>query len=381
MGRPPYTAAAVQAADVPVVGGGAGTGGAFQPTTGRVAATSSGTAPAVSAATWSAAPSRHLDANVYTQMAADFTASIVDIAVQLDPVYRFPVLLHWSFTSFGDTTFRSLMEGLDSGLLGTVPPPAPPGSAGSAGSAAKDPRLPPLEIVETGHVGLPHRLRRGDPVRSWYRGPFVAHPTTDPPAGRLPLAHAADQLRIVVPDGREDVSLAAAFDIGRLLALARPSMIAALMRWRQTGYQTKRTDAVWGEFASFLTDVLHIDTTDATLSVRLGRSLAGALLAQPARLLGDPRPLVDAGRPLAVPGPPEAVLAAGFGLDRAVLSGDPATVLGRLRDTPVLLPDRAAEAGHELAAGLAATLQSTVDRLVAGIANLPEAGFQPEVNP
>jgi hypothetical protein len=345
-----------------------------------VEATSSGTSPAVSAATWTAGLPQHLGANVYTQMASDFQVSLVDVAAHLDPVFRFPVLLHWSFTSFGDTTFRSLMEGLDSGLLGTIAPPTPPASTGSPGSPAKDPRQPPLEIVETGHVGLPHRLRRGDPVRSWYRGPFVAHPTTDPPGGRLPLAHAADQLRIVVPDGREDVSLAAAFDIGRLLALARPSMIAALMRWRQTGYQNKHTDVVWGEYATFLTAVLGISTVDATLAVRLGRGLAGAVVNQPARLLGDPRPLVDAGRPLAVSGATAAVLAAGFGLDPSILSGDPTTVLGLLRTTPVLLADHAVEAPQTRAAGLAATLSSTVDNMVAGITTLPEAGFQPEVN-
>ena len=95
----------------------------------------------------------------------------------------------------------------------------------------------PLEVVETGHVGLDQRTRRGDPVRAWYRGP--CWPTRRPRAERrgCPLAHTADQLRVVVPDGREDISLAAAFEIGRLLALSQPSMIAALMRWRQQGYQ------------------------------------------------------------------------------------------------------------------------------------------------
>ena len=34
----------------------------------------------------------------------------------------------------------------------------------------------PLEIAETGHVGLGQRTRRGDQVRSWYRGP-LSRPT------------------------------------------------------------------------------------------------------------------------------------------------------------------------------------------------------------
>ena len=110
----------------------------------------------------------------------------------------------------------------------------------------------PLELVDTGHVGLAQRTRRGDSVRAWYRGPFVPHPTDDAPAQRLPLAHAADQLRIVIPDGREDLSLASAFEIGRLLALANPNMVAALLRWRQLHYATVRRTTIWKANAALL---------------------------------------------------------------------------------------------------------------------------------
>ena len=123
-----------------------------------------------------------------------------------DPEYRFPVMLHWSFTTTGSTTFRSLMEGLDSRLLGDV----------GDDPADVTGRLP-LEVVESGHVGLAHKTRDGDDVRSWYRGPLVPNPTSSVATDRLPLAHSSDQLRIVIPDGREDVSLATAFEIGRLL--------------------------------------------------------------------------------------------------------------------------------------------------------------------
>ena len=44
-----------------------------------------------------------------------------------------------------------------------------------------------------GILNLPARTRTGDDVRVWYRGPLVPHPTTDPPGGRLPLAHVADR--------------------------------------------------------------------------------------------------------------------------------------------------------------------------------------------
>ena len=139
----------------------------------------------------------------------------------LDPTYRFPVLTSWDFVCTDDGTFEILMNGLHSGMLGTE-------------DELLDPALRP-EIADTGHISLDHRTRRGEPAEAWYRGPFVPQPTvrTMPVAGTLPLAHTGDQLRRVVPDGHEDLSQAAGFEIGRLLALSRPGVVAALARWRQ----------------------------------------------------------------------------------------------------------------------------------------------------
>jgi hypothetical protein len=134
--------------------------------------------------------------------------------------YRFPVLVSWEFTCTGSGGFERLMNDLDVGLLGTLdanqPPPVP-------------------EVAATGHVALEHRSRRGEPARSWFRGPLGPQPTqrTMPAGGVLPLAHTGDQLRKVVPDGREDISLAAMFEIGRLLTLSKPTLVAELMQWRR----------------------------------------------------------------------------------------------------------------------------------------------------
>ncbi|HET8681754.1 MAG TPA: hypothetical protein VFM54_07750 [Micromonosporaceae bacterium] len=306
-----------------------------------------GPAPYAPGSTWVATGERRGVSDVYTEMARDFSHATVagfvaGDTVALDPTLHFPVLLHWSFTSYGDVTFRSLMEGLDSGLLGTTTP------------------AQRVEVVETGHLGLDHRTRRGDQVRSWYRGPCLAHPTT---GERLPLAHAADQLRIIVPDGREDISLAAAFEIGRLLALSRPSMVAALLRWRQAGYQAARRKAVWDELAPFVTEVVGDHVLDPWLGVHLGRGLARAVTVRPEELLGAPRPLATPGRLLALDGTPEQVLAQGFGLPAGVFRGSPSQVLSRLRDSEVIL---AREPGLKLEA-LASRLNQVVDRLVADV--------------
>ncbi|MBV1856284.1 hypothetical protein [Catellatospora tritici] len=339
-----------------VTGAAAASAATSHPATGAVIATPSAAAAPYSAApTWGTASAARSHADVYAEMAADFghTAVDVSVALPLDPSLRFPVLLHWSFTSYGATTFRSLMEGLDSGLLGTVTdtPAAPVGR-------------PPLEVVETGHTGLAHKLRRGDEVRSWYRGPLVPHPTADPPEGRLALAHAADQLRIIVPDGREDISLAAAFEIGRLLALARPSMVAALLRWRQSGYQFHRRGAAWAQLAPFLSGLGVGGAVDARIGTTLGRALAGAVAQRPHDFLGDPRPLVDAGRPLVLDAEPQTVLAAGFGLAAQLLTGEPHTVLSQLREQPVLTADVHLAAPAAIRTALADTLARRRDALI-----------------
>src|SRR5262249_38394456 len=103
------------------------------------------------------------------------------------------------------------------------------------------------EIVDTGHIALKHVSREGEPGTVWYRGPLAPRPTTrEQPdgAGRLPLVHASDQARRVGPDGRENLSLAAAFEIGRLLALAEPRVVAALLNWRKQELEQARQDAL-----------------------------------------------------------------------------------------------------------------------------------------
>jgi hypothetical protein len=282
------------------------------------------------AAQWSSAATHGTAADVYVDMARPFGKSFVDGMINFDPVYRFPVLLYWSFTSSGETTFQKLMQDLDAGLLGTVGETAEPSDS--------EVGRPPVEVVETGHVGLVQRTRVGDQVRAWYRGPFVPHPTADPPGGRLPLAHVSDQLRVVVPDGREDLSLASAFEIGRLLALSRPTVVAALMRWRQGHYQTARREAIWAEVADFLS-TLSVKGIDANIGVALGRGLAQKIAGDPDTFLGAPRALVNPGRPLGMTGGVVKQLAQGLGLDAGVFDGPPTSILDRLRSTtPPVVP-------------------------------------------
>lgn len=48
---------------------------------------------------------------------------------------------------------------------------------------------------------------------------------------------------MMTPDGREDVSLAVAFETGRLLAMSQPSFVASMLRWRNERFGAARAQA------------------------------------------------------------------------------------------------------------------------------------------
>ena len=246
--------------------------------------------------------------------------------IVLEKVYRFPILAHWSFTCNGAGSFESLMKGIDVGLLGTLPSEAakPPLLAGTAPPDAPLPRVP-AEVAETGHVGLAHTTRAGDSVRAWYRGPFVPSPMTrevaTTPQGPA-VAHASDQLRAIVPDGREDLSLAVAFEIGRLLALSRPAFVGALMKWRREQFgaeRARRLARLAAQSIGKLGDILQGGVV-STLGPLIGRTLVLETAVKTETVLGPFRPNVDPGRPIdflaeSVPD----ILATGLAIDAAVL--------------------------------------------------------------
>lgn len=262
----------------------------------------------------------------------------------LEKVLRFPVLAHWSFTTSEGATFETLMQDLDVGLLGTQPP-EPTREPGQPQPAPRPQNLP--EVVATGHVGLAHRARRGDAVSAWYRGPCVPFPTprnggegssaTQP----LPLAHAADQLRRVVPDGREDLTLASAFEIGRLLALSQLSVVSALLRFREEQFGAGRVREQLGKLMPFPLPLPKANAGPG--AVDLGRFAAvqtvSVLAKNSERMLGPQRPVADPGREIQVDGNIDELIATGLGLDHGSLvkRGDQLGMLAALQTTAVPL--------------------------------------------
>jgi hypothetical protein len=239
-------------------------------------------------------------------MAAGFRYPIELFAVE--KVFRFPVLAHWSFTTNEGATFETLMQDLDVGLLGTAPRIPPD---------ATDKTVP--EVVETGHIGLNLRSRRGDAARAWYRGPFVPFPLVRDPEGtaRPLLAHSADQIRRVVPDGREDLSLAAAFEIGRLLGLSQLSVVSALLRFRAEQFGAGRARELVSHVTGFTLPALEDMRVDLSRFVAV--QFIGELVKNPEQTIGPRRPVADPGREILVRGDLDQVIADGLGFNLAAV--------------------------------------------------------------
>lgn len=213
----------------------------------------------------------------FTEAAA--SATIIFPYFLLEQTYRFPVIVSWSFTCTDGDDFQKLANQATSRLLGYVQqgpedPDGGPRTQPMSSTAVEAPSRPLPLVTETGHVVTAYHSRIGEDLQAYFRGPLTPDPSvrTQPDAaGRVPLAHHADQLRYVIPDGLQDLSYSAAFEIGRLLALSRPGVVAALNRWRRERYAAAASAAV----------------VDAIVT-RMPRELATYLLARD--------PVADAGR-------------------------------------------------------------------------------------
>lgn len=327
-------------------GAGAPTGAGWAATTRPDSATAATTPSVTSAGMMTASAAKLALADGFS-FSPDF---MVDRSV------RFPALAYWSFTCEERGDFQYLVEHVHSRLLGHVPAPdvpetpdgdpVPPGGAPPSGARPEPVGQRPLPLVaETGHVFLPSVTRRGDSTEAWFRGPLSPTPvergTRHDASDRPPLAHHADQLRRVVPDGHEDLGYAAGFEIGRLLALSQPGVAAALARWRQEAYGAARvrsatTGAVAGAPPAvrdrmFEPDPLTSDTRERLLAHGAGRRSVRAIF----EVLGSHVDAIAPARPLADPGAAmedirklvgddrDGVVARGLGLQRAMDGVDP----------------------------------------------------------
>jgi hypothetical protein len=223
---------------------------------------------------------------------------------------RLVVLHHWQFTSTGPGTFFTLMQGLDVGMIGKVKKEGEPA------------------LTDTAHLRLDLQDRGGEKEVCWYRGPLVPFELTRDPLGPY---HSADQARRATPEtGAEDVSYAAAFEVGRLLAASDARLAQELLRWRREAYkQSGRLDNVADVNSAFQLD-MPVAIAEKAHSPFVPIVATAAL----EKIVSNPGPIADrygvvaAGK--AVGMNPEIVQSV-YGLGsiqeaQAILGGEPATL-------------------------------------------------------
>ena len=170
------------------------------------------------------------------------------IVLAPQPKIRLVTLARWSFTceDFGGD-FEYLMKNITN-----------EGGVALLGMTKKDATESGIEVTEayevaldSGHVPLNHLTRDGERTLAWYRGPLVpVGVERDTENGPY---HSSDQARRIDPlTGFENLGYAAAFEIGRLMALADPRFAVELLRWRRSGNRR----IVKGVFGSILSDRL-----------------------------------------------------------------------------------------------------------------------------
>lgn len=142
-------------------------------------------------------------------------------------------LKSWSFACEDEQkSFKKLLENLNQS--GTEPS----GQPGALRLSVN--RLDPYDpqaahFLDQGYVLLPHYFRQGDKTASWYRGPLI--PGEDPTEISLPVRAADELLRYDPNLGMFDASYAAAWELGRLLALQDKGFSTGLFGWKRSHVQ------------------------------------------------------------------------------------------------------------------------------------------------
>jgi hypothetical protein len=173
---------------------------------------------------------------------------------------RLVVLQSWSFTVAAGKNFLELCEGLH------VSPFKMNYPEGTSELLKKS--------YDYGYTLLPHTTRNGAQTYSWYRGPF--NPNFLPANPKTNIYTSADEaLRFDHLTGLVDISYAAAWQLGRLLALKDKTFNTALYQWKLQGKRKVVKKAAEEQIANLFPDEFNQEiTATATLEEKMKSFLA-----------------------------------------------------------------------------------------------------------
>lgn len=129
---------------------------------------------------------------------------------------RLVVLANWNFGNSGDASFLSLVNGIEIKSM----------------KIKRDHEASELlPYFDSGYTPLEHLTRTGVTTLSWYHGPFLPMPS---PAMSKSISFSSSDaaLRYDKTTGFFDISFAAAWQLGRMLALQNQGFSKAILNWR-----------------------------------------------------------------------------------------------------------------------------------------------------
>ncbi|MCW3122814.1 MAG: hypothetical protein JWQ38_2306 [Flavipsychrobacter sp.] len=149
---------------------------------------------------------------------------------------RLVVLTSWSFTVAEGKNFRELCDELHVSPFKMNTPNVKGNLKGA---------------YDFGYTLLPHVTRNGAKTFSWYRGPFNPNFLPTNPETRI-FDSADEALRFDEGTGLFDISYAAAWQLGRLLALKDKAFSGALYQWKMQDKRNAVKKAAKKEVAALL---------------------------------------------------------------------------------------------------------------------------------
>lgn len=173
---------------------------------------------------------------------------------------RLAVLKAWTFNTLNesDSILRNALDHLCDTPDGEAAQLRVPGSIPAAADVADalraqaDGKVDPAQAnvllrhaLASGYVPLGHHMRTGGRDVSWYRGPMspVPVPLSQTPPLSEPLESSDHALAYNPETGLFDVSYAAAWQLGQMLALSDASFSAALYSWQRSVVEQKAAAA------------------------------------------------------------------------------------------------------------------------------------------